>query len=77
MNQIELAVLLEEADKVIKNGSYWLLGGGLITLGTYASADPGGSYMVFWGPAAYGALRMYKGYRAKSEILKAIKNSSH
>jgi hypothetical protein len=30
--------------------------GAIITLGTYANADPGGSYFIWWGPMIFGAL---------------------
>lgn len=71
----EYAEALAIADGVVKNGFYWLLGGGVITLGTYASADPGGGYLVFWGPAAYGLLKMYRGYKLKRSIEKLIRNA--
>ncbi len=74
MLPFEVSQALEKADHEIKNGSYWLVGGGIVTLGTYASADPGGSYLIFWGPAAYGALKIYRGYKLKAEIQKIIRS---
>jgi hypothetical protein len=35
--------------------------GGGITAATYASADPGGTYLVFWGPVLYGGYRVVVG----------------
>lgn len=71
MNEVAKSYLI--AEKTIRTGFYWLIGGGLITLGTYASASPGESYFIFWGPAAYGAYRIYKGYRLKFLLDKIIR----
>ena len=61
---------------MIRNGFYWLVGGGIVTLGTYASADAGESYFIFWGPAAYGAYRIFKGYQLKNALDKIVRENS-
>ncbi len=45
----------------IKWGLIWIVGGGLITLVTYAVASDGGSYFVMWGAMLYGGYRILKG----------------
>jgi hypothetical protein len=41
-------------------GTLWLVGAGLLTGVTYLTADPGGTYFVFWGAMAYGAYRFLR-----------------
>ena len=41
-------------------GSLWLIGAALVTGMWYLSADPGESYVVFWGAMAYGAFRFLR-----------------
>lgn len=38
----------------------WFAVGGLITLFSYNSANPGSSYIVFWGPMLFGGYQMLK-----------------
>jgi len=45
----------------IKWGLIWLIGCGLITLGTYEAAANGGSYFIMWGAMVYGGYRILKG----------------
>jgi hypothetical protein len=35
--------------------------GGIVTAATYATADPGGTYILFWGPIVYGGYRLVVG----------------
>ncbi|MBI4233064.1 MAG: hypothetical protein HY686_01330 [Chloroflexi bacterium] len=42
-------------------GLIWLLGGGAVTLATYAAAAPGETYFIFYGAMLYGAFRLLKG----------------
>ncbi len=43
-------------------GGLWLLGGVLITVGTYAAASgSGGFYLITFGPIIYGLIRFFKG----------------
>ena len=42
-------------------GAIWLFGGIAVTVGTYAMADPGGAYIVSYGPAVYGVYRLIRG----------------
>lgn len=42
-------------------GAVWLLAGLLITGITYSNASGGGVYVVAWGPAVYGIIRIISG----------------
>lgn len=66
----EVMYALALATKEINRGVLWILGGAVVSLGAYLSADPGGSYLVFWGAPLYGVVKAWRGYRMKSEILK-------
>jgi hypothetical protein len=46
-------------------GFIWLVMGGLITLATYAAAEPGGSFWVMWGLMALGAFYILRGLYRK------------
>lgn len=46
-------------------GIVLLLGGGIMTLVTYLSAEPGGTYFVFWGAMVFGALAIIGGLMTK------------
>lgn len=37
-------------------GALWLIGGTIVTLGTYYAAGPGETYVVAWGAIAFGAI---------------------
>lgn len=50
----------EQAKAEMIKGVIWITAGGLITGFTYAMADTGGSYFVFWGAMAYGAYRLIR-----------------
>lgn len=50
----------QAAKAEMTRGFLWFAGGAAITLVTYASADPGGRYMLFWGPMAYGGFRLVR-----------------
>ena len=42
-------------------GVLWFLAAGVITFVTYAAADEGGTYFVFWGAMIYGVYRLIRG----------------
>lgn len=42
-------------------GVLWLVGGAVVTGITYSAAEPGGTFFVFWGAMAYGAIRFLRG----------------
>lgn len=56
------------ADQVIRRGWYWVVGGLVFSLGTYAIAEPGSSYVVFWGAPLYGLYRVYQGIKLKNQL---------
>ena len=68
-NEVELALAL--ALKEINRGMLWVIGGVVVSIGAYLSADPGSGYVVFWGAPLYGAIKFWRGYSLKHEILKA------
>lgn len=41
-------------------GTLWLAGAAVVTGAIYAAAEPGGTYVVFWGAMAYGAYRFLR-----------------
>jgi hypothetical protein len=41
-------------------GFLWFAVGAVITAVTYAAAEPGGRYTLFWGPMAYGGYRLVR-----------------
>ena len=72
MENNEVAYALALAAKEINRGMLWVVGGIVVSLGAFLSADPGGSYLVFWGAPLYGVLKVWRGYRMKREIIKII-----
>jgi len=56
-------------------GTLWLLGTAVVTGVTYAAAEPGGTYVVFWGAMAYGGYRflraLYYWFNPKALLKKA------
>lgn len=58
------------ADQIIRRGWYWVGGGLILSFATYAAADPGGGFVVFWGAPLYGLYRVYKGVQLKNELRK-------
>lgn len=70
MQQANQAVRdLAKAEMV--KGALWLVGGALLTGITYAAAEPGGTYAIFWGAFAYGGFRFLRAlyYWANPEAL--------
>ena len=55
-----LAAARSAAKGELLKGFLWLVGGGLVSGITYLAADPGGTYVVFWGALAYGAFRFLR-----------------
>lgn len=72
MENDEVMRALATAAKEINRGMLWIVGGVIVSLGAYLSADPGGSYLVFWGAPLFGVVKAWRGYRMKREILKII-----
>jgi hypothetical protein len=51
-------------------GTFWFIGGGLVTAITYAAAlrgTFGGTYVVAWGAMLYGAFQWYAGWKGNEE----------
>ncbi len=72
MENNEVAYALALAAKEINRGMLWIVGGVIVSLGAFLSADPGGSYLVFWGAPLYGVIKVWRGYRMKREIMKIV-----
>jgi hypothetical protein len=72
MENNEVMRALALATKEINRGMLWIVGGVVVSLGAFLSADPGGSYLVFWGAPLYGVIKVWRGYRMKREIIKII-----
>lgn len=68
----EVAHALALAAKEINRGMLWIVGGVVVSIGAYLTADPGGSYLVFWGAPLYGVIKVWRGNRMKREIAKII-----
>lgn len=53
-------------------GAILFVVGTAITLGTFASAKPGGTFIISWGPMVFGGIRLVTGMltsaRVKSEL---------
>jgi DMSO reductase anchor subunit len=71
-NEVRIALAL--VSKEINRGFLWIAGGVVVSLGAYLSADPGGSYLVFWGAPLYGVLKVWRASKVKREIMKAIQS---
>ena len=64
---LKLAVQQAAKGEMLK-GVLWLVGGAVVTGITYSAAEPGGTFFVFWGAMAYGAIRFLRGlYYATKE----------
>lgn len=42
-------------------GALWCIGGIAVTVGTYAMAEGGGTYMVAYGAVIFGAIQFFQG----------------
>lgn len=58
-NDIRVAVRQAVKIEMVK-GLLWFVGAAAVTGITYMAADPGGSYVVFWGAMAYGGFRLLR-----------------
>ncbi|HEX7098030.1 MAG TPA: hypothetical protein VF377_02215 [Acidimicrobiia bacterium] len=66
---LKLAVQQAAKGEMLK-GVLWLVGGAVVTGITYSAAEPGGTFFVFWGAMAYGAIRFLRGlYYANPKAL--------
>ena len=68
----EVAYALALAAKEINRGMLWIVGGVVVSVGAYLTAEPGGSYLIFWGAPLYGVIKVWQGNRMKREITKII-----
>ena len=64
----DILLALAVASKEINRGMLWIAGGLVVSLGAYLSADPGGSYFLFWGAPLYGLQKVWRGIKIKREI---------
>lgn len=53
----------QEGEEESSGGLVWLIGGTVLTLGTfgYAYLSGGGSYLIAWGPMAFGLIMFVRG----------------
>ncbi len=51
----------EEAGGELWKGLLWLIGGIVVTVGTYSAAAPGETYFVAWGAILFGGIQFLKG----------------
>ena len=49
------------AQRQMLSGAITCVAGIVITIGSYAFAAPGGSYLVAWGAIVFGAIRFFRG----------------
>ena len=57
----ELRAAARQAAKIeMVKGALWFAVGAAISGITYAAAAPGGRYLLFWGPIAYGGYRLVR-----------------
>ena len=67
---------LDKANKDIRNGALWCVGGLVVTGMTYSMASGGGSYLVCWGPVIFGGIQLFRGMAnsgtANSELAAAL-----
>ena len=43
----------------------WLIGGIILTLGSYLAAPPGSTFLIFYGAIAWGAWSLFKTWQAR------------
>lgn len=51
----------KQANKDMRNGALWCVGGIIVTAVTYSNASGGGTYVVTWGAIIFGAVQFFKG----------------
>ena len=58
---------LSVAQKQMRQGAFWCIGGLLVTFITFsmASGPSGGPYVVTWGAIIYGAAQFIRGFMAR------------
>jgi hypothetical protein len=68
----EVEESLRAARKQSKAGSFWVLGGIAVTVGSWVAATEagGGTYLVGWGAIVYGALQATRGERRAKELIR-------
>jgi hypothetical protein len=50
-----------ESQRAILHGGLLFFGGIIVTIGSFASAGPGESYVLAWGAIIFGAIKFFKG----------------
>jgi hypothetical protein len=51
----------EIAEKDMRHGALWCIGGILVTVLTYSAAGGHGTYIIAWGAMLFGAIQFFKG----------------
>lgn len=58
----------EKSRELILHGTLWLIGGGVVTIGSYLATGPGQTYIVAWGAMLWGAIDLIRGLSARSDV---------
>jgi hypothetical protein len=61
LKQAKAKVLKEAGQKNMLFGALWCIGGTAVTVLSFASAKPGGSYVLAWGAIIFGAVQFFRG----------------
>ena len=67
----EIDAVMVEARKRSGIAFWWLAGGLVVTLSTWAAAGNGGTYTIAWGAIVYGVLRMWQSESRIKELTRA------
>jgi hypothetical protein len=62
----------ERGRKNMLYGLLWLIGGTVVTVGTYAAASGGGTYVVAWGAIVVGAIKWLRGLSQSTHKPRAV-----
>jgi hypothetical protein len=66
---------VDHANKEIRNGALWCLGGLVVSIGTYSMASGGGSYLLCWGPVIFGGIQFFRGLSSISDAKAELENA--
>jgi ribosomal protein S27E len=50
-----------QGPKNLLSGALWCIGGIVVTIATYAAAEPGGTFIIAWGAILFGGLQFLEG----------------
>ena len=68
---------VDMANKNIRNGALWCVGGLLVTGISYAAvSEGGGSYMMCWGAVIFGGIQFFRGLAASGGANKELADAT-